>query len=747
MAQTRTTATQSPPDPVPTRRPRRDADVIDRCTGWWLGAAAAALWVLAAAPGITWLDTAELAAAAFDLGLSHPPGQPFHAMVAKAATLVPLGPIAFRTNLLSALMGGLCVACLVELARSLLGRRGTSAGLVAAACLGLSWATTEQAVRTEVYTLVLALILLAAIAVSRLRCEARSMPGSVSLKRNLALAGFCLSLAFATHPLIAAAAGIVLGAAMASTLAARRAPRTLVFGLGAAVLGGCMWAYLPLVDRQRLAVMFANPSSLEGFWQTITASAYAANVSASSVGLGARLGGHLVLLAGMSSWVLVVLAVVGAVAGLVRTSTRFAAALLSGLAAAGLGGCLMLKHFFPANPDLHGYLLPCLAAVCLLGALTVHLVPKAPFGSVHTRRWTATAVAAAILVSVAIRSARPTADRVSHGHHALELAFRAGNVVRPGPALTVAATDHTLFSLLYAQTCEGFRPDVAVAGSWLVGSTAHWYRRHLKRRWPFLFVPHLDDGGRRVRMRRRFVSVNAARIPVYVELPADAYDHALSDCGVLFAIRTHPTSIVEPPCASVAAFPRIGSPQIGRLIDCYVSAYRARYLAGGGRYDLALKELEPHLLRPPAPALPHSASAGFICSPSDPHVLAGQILLAMGHRNKAASAFRRAMMLDPRHPSPWVQMGRLEGLRGRFRQAEKFLRKAARISPKDVEAHFLLALALGRMGKMNEAKRIMSKARRLDPKLFQRLVDAHRRSPDHSRSAAPAAAPGQSGKK
>ncbi|MCU1281774.1 MAG: hypothetical protein JWM53_5320, partial [bacterium] len=64
--------------------------------------AAFALFVTCAAPGLYLRDAGELTTAAFTLGVAHPTGFALWALLAKAATLLPVGEVATRVTLLSA---------------------------------------------------------------------------------------------------------------------------------------------------------------------------------------------------------------------------------------------------------------------------------------------------------------------------------------------------------------------------------------------------------------------------------------------------------------------------------------------------------------------------------------------------------------------------------------------------------------------------------------------------------------------
>jgi len=55
------------------------------------------------------LDSAELAAGAYTLGIVHAPGYPLYLLLGKAFSYLPFGDIAYRLNLMSAFFGALTV--------------------------------------------------------------------------------------------------------------------------------------------------------------------------------------------------------------------------------------------------------------------------------------------------------------------------------------------------------------------------------------------------------------------------------------------------------------------------------------------------------------------------------------------------------------------------------------------------------------------------------------------------------------
>jgi hypothetical protein len=67
------------------------------------------------APTIAWRDAAEFVTVVHTLGISHPAGSPTYALLAKPLAWLPLGSLALRVNLASALFGALAVSGLFVL--------------------------------------------------------------------------------------------------------------------------------------------------------------------------------------------------------------------------------------------------------------------------------------------------------------------------------------------------------------------------------------------------------------------------------------------------------------------------------------------------------------------------------------------------------------------------------------------------------------------------------------------------------
>lgn len=139
---------------------------------------AATLWLYVAslAPSVVTMfdDSLEFQLVSYQLGIAHPTGYPLYTLLGKLFSLLPVGNIAYRVNLLSAVLGAATVTLLYGLtgqisremrplfpslasstpawAKNELGP-AHAAGLVSALFLAGSWVFWGQATIAEVYTL------------------------------------------------------------------------------------------------------------------------------------------------------------------------------------------------------------------------------------------------------------------------------------------------------------------------------------------------------------------------------------------------------------------------------------------------------------------------------------------------------------------------------------------------------------------------------------------------------------------
>ncbi len=118
-----------------------------------VGLTAFLLYLRTMAPSVACIfcDSLEFQLVTYRLGIAHPTGYPLYTLLGKLFTFIPLGDIAYRVNLMSALFAALTVALLYLTMRLALEFR--LAALVGALVLALSPVFWSQAIIAEVYTL------------------------------------------------------------------------------------------------------------------------------------------------------------------------------------------------------------------------------------------------------------------------------------------------------------------------------------------------------------------------------------------------------------------------------------------------------------------------------------------------------------------------------------------------------------------------------------------------------------------
>jgi len=102
-------------------------------------------------PTVGWSDSAELSVKAHELGVPHGSGYPIYAIFAWAFTKLPVGDIAFRVNLLSAVFGAIAAVIVYYIVLELTDTWWS--GFVASLAFAFSFSEWSQSTIAEVYTL------------------------------------------------------------------------------------------------------------------------------------------------------------------------------------------------------------------------------------------------------------------------------------------------------------------------------------------------------------------------------------------------------------------------------------------------------------------------------------------------------------------------------------------------------------------------------------------------------------------
>ncbi len=235
----------------------------------YLAAALAALgvfglYLLTLAPSTAMWDTSEYIAAAYTLGLPHPPGNPFFVLLGRVFTILPIAPnIAMRVNLLAALSSAVTAGLWFLIAeRVLVGwlaqRWQRVVGGALAAVIGATAFTvwSQSVVNEKVYTVSLVGLALVAWLVVRW-CDEPDAPGADKL---LILACYLMGLGYANHM-----AGLLTLPAMGVAVMIRRPATLLRWKLilacvGAMALGATPFATQPIRAAHFPAINEGEPT-------------------------------------------------------------------------------------------------------------------------------------------------------------------------------------------------------------------------------------------------------------------------------------------------------------------------------------------------------------------------------------------------------------------------------------------------------------------------------------------------------
>jgi len=222
------------------------------------------------APGLTWAnrgaDGGDLIAAAATNGVPHPSGYPVYIFLARLFQHLPVGSLAFRTNLLSALMAAFTSALTCKLVSRI--SQNASAGFVSGLAFGFSPLFWSQAVITEVYTLHAFFVTLILFLFAE---ETKSDP----------ILGLTFGLAMGNHVTSIFLLPLVFVSANRSSLLRR------IAWTGAGLLS---YIILPLRALAHPPVNWGNPVTLENFLWLVTARLYQNSIFALTwSGLATRL--------------------------------------------------------------------------------------------------------------------------------------------------------------------------------------------------------------------------------------------------------------------------------------------------------------------------------------------------------------------------------------------------------------------------------------------------------------------------
>lgn len=221
-----------------------------------------ALYIYTAAPGIYDGDSGEMAAAINTLGLAHPTGFPLYMILGKLFTiLLPIGDIAYRLNILSALLTAVSLIFIYYTLKNL--GRSVCAALIASFVLGLGHNTIwSNAGTSRVYASSLLFVSILFFVYSQWKIKPKT--------EHLYLYGFLWGLSLGTHSLMF----VMVVPFLFMIWQARTFLKKKIFILARVmiltILPGFQYIYLLFAYKRNGIITWGDMSSLDGFLYYIT---------------------------------------------------------------------------------------------------------------------------------------------------------------------------------------------------------------------------------------------------------------------------------------------------------------------------------------------------------------------------------------------------------------------------------------------------------------------------------------------
>ena len=711
---------------------RRGHYVVWASRAWFLPlvifAATLAIYVATLPPSVLPGDSGELIAVSHTLSIAHPPGYPLYVMLGKIfASIVAVGSVAYRYNLLSAVLAAATAALGFGIMRRLgVGRLPALAVTLVLATLEAYW---FQATAAEVYALngfFAALLLYLAFS------------GRPYGDRTVLLLGFVGGLAISHHlslayPLVVAL--VIFGL----TSPIRPRPVTWLVSGFMLALGLTIWLYIPIRAHLGPPITWGATDTISGFLSHITAQTYRWRLRALEPWPRTLdFLGYFKVLAKTCGIPLISLGSIGLAAGLRRWRETVGLLLLV---------VLYGFHYAAYNiPDIETHVLPAALAVAILAGMALERLRSLPVTPrlAQALRPAVTGFAF-VLVGLNLVALEPRRDPWFAYDYA-EAIQKSARDACGGDCVIVASGDISLFSLLYVSYAEPggvrvFDPEISNPRAWGLDTSPRTIeesvaalagKRDLSRIailgvappavmgeptavWGMVYV--VGDGGRQRLSPLAYPIRDVGRDPrdYYSRLLASAYyfhlarwhlaqgDSSEARASTAQALAAAPGEVAGRINAA-RLFVQMAMPdealrlarEATRIDPDFFEAHDmlAHLLAGLGQNGEAIAEYRLALTGNPNPG-PVYSNLGFA-------------YLAQGDPASAEESFARAIGLDSTLTNAYVGLGRASESRGDFEEALTYYRRARVPAPGFEPACHAEAALLMRMNRHDEARGVIA---------------------------------------
>ncbi len=435
------------------------------------------LYASTAAPSLTWAhdgaDGGDLITAAITNGVPHPPGYPTYVTLGQLIARIPLGDVAYRFNLFSAVCMALATAFTALSIAAFVVSAASSIAIIASLFFATAPMVWGQATIAEVHALNACFVALIVYLIAPIVFRGETVsPGRLTLAAGL------WGVAFGNSITVAALTPLMI-------VAWWRLPRRSLWPILALLLGLSLYALIPLRAAQQPPINWGDATSLDRFIALITAEMYRGYaLGTTPAELFTRLIAFAQLIVAQYGWLGVSLGMVGVYYALIGSNKNWR----------WLAVTIAFYSFFALSysaADSALYLIPVwmfgawAIARGLLALTSYVLVRSLPVGRITYYFLLIIFLlgpALNILIQLPVMNLRTD--------HAASDFANAVLTAAPPNALIVTENDGHTFALWYHRHVVGQRPDLAVVDQRLAGYP--WYDVMLRAQGSAPVLPSID---------------------------------------------------------------------------------------------------------------------------------------------------------------------------------------------------------------------------------------------------------------
>jgi tetratricopeptide (TPR) repeat protein len=626
-----------------------------------------ALYLLTLCPTVYSGDSGDLTTASYTLGVAHPTGYPFYMIVGKAFSLIPLGNVAYRYNLLSAVfcaLSGVFICLSIRLLT-----KSDPAAVGGGLMVAFSTSVWNQATVAQTHGLLGTFV--AALVYLSLRWREKGEA------KWLILATITFGLGLTNHVSLIfylPAFAYLVWAGMGKAL--KKADRKVALASFFAPL--LLYLYLPLRALSNPPYNWGNPDTVQRFLSHVTVSIHRQTyiLTLGAGDLVNRLGSVIFLYVRQYH-----LAGLIALAGIYQWRARNRALVnFTGLL---VGGDFVYTLFLnDVSLDITTFGIPSAVAFGLW--VGYGLVDLSAWAKGRMKRSRRDLIACALVVSFVIAMNYHISDK-SQNLLAYDYANNLLKTAGKG-AVIFAQGDNVVMPLSYLLLAEKTRPDVTMIEQ--NGLLSHQFYGD-----DYVWLEYREHEARK--QEREYAMVKSGRPVFYTAKPDYTFPgYKIAKVGLLYWVYRENDSIRIPNMWTKYDYRQVWNTTV--YLDYMSRNIKASYYVSlAEEYMGSDKSKAEYLLGRVVEIMPDSADARYDL---------GNVLLGEGNYTRAVEQFNQAISMDGTKANYHNNLGYAKQLQGYRDEAITEYKKALTLDPYYATARFNLASALMSADKLAEAE-------------------------------------------